>query len=588
MTDLDFFFSDDRIIALLCKLRIKYARHRHKVHMARDISFYSKTLENLRTKHIIPNELSRMLPPRRQWLRLTSIERKKFSSGVDINIEGLRKTILTTKYRIATEGHSPPEWYRNLKNFLLDIKLTMQNLDDFEFKKPSIIGVKKDNTPDCNQFRPICQYNLLGRIIIGQVARYLTVVFDEFFLDCSYAFRSSSGKSNATTHHDTILGIERFRKDNRDKKIYVSECDIKKFYDCVQHEHIIFLFKQFVTKLTSSGKPYDGRATALFLKYLDSYAFNLDVLPLNSNGFFNGWAREGSRFDWPTQELADSFYGDEILNYRIGVPQGGALSCLIANILLHNVDEAVTFSEHAKEMGYFRFCDDMILLTTDERSSELLLGQYQSSVFDNFLLLHQPEAMPIYGSQTYRFKSKQPHLWSKHERLSTATPWISFVGYQIRYDGVIRVRKSSLKKEAVKQENEAKKVLAALNAVRLHDINRNSRKSLRQQLFSLEARFLAMSIGKRTIYNYKTKASSLCWAVGFKALKRNATSSNQMRYLDSRRSRQLFVLKRKLVSLTRTTEGADVKNNATRYFGHPFSYSYFLRDRLVRSRQFNS
>jgi hypothetical protein len=71
-------------------------------------------------------------------------------------------------------------------------------------------------------------------------------------------------------------------------------------------------------------------------------------------------------FKWVDNELSELGYYSSIENERIGIPQGGALSGLIANIILNVADKVVL------ETGafYLRFCDDMIILHPDKSNCE--------------------------------------------------------------------------------------------------------------------------------------------------------------------------------------------------------------------------
>src|SRR6185312_14514894 len=115
------------------------------------------------------------------------------------------------------------------------------------------------------------------RIIISLTARYFTRLFDPYFLSNAYAFRASR-KGKCVTHHDAVQMILSFRKKFRSNDIWVAECDIQKFFDCVNHNLILDALKSLSQKHSID---VDRRAYEIFLQYLHSYSFNKDVLPLN-------------------------------------------------------------------------------------------------------------------------------------------------------------------------------------------------------------------------------------------------------------------------------------------------------------------
>lgn len=572
------FFSDEEIIGLLCKFRIKYAKQRHKIHLLRDVSFHESTLKNFQNKHICPIELSNLLPPRRQWKRINVDERKKYTSSSKVNLESLRKTVLTTHLKIKDGVILAPKWYDNLTNFILQIQGIINLKYEYEISVPKILAIKKENTKECRKFRPISQYSLIDRIIIGQTARYLTNMFDEQLLDCSYAFRAVKKGFDVKTHHDTIDKILNFKNKHVGNEIFVAECDIKKFFDCVNHEHIKKIFEKFIHQLEPKEN-YDHRATIFFYQYLNSYAFNIDVYPLKDSNYFQDLGYGHGIFEWPIEDLEVHFYKDIINTIRLGVPQGGALSCLIANLLLHNVDEEVLLRSTKSDIEYLRFCDDMILLSTDENSCNAALHRYTEAIKHNFLLIHPPQYINKYNKDFFDLsisKSKKPFKWGSDKSADNTSPWVSFVGYQIKYNGAIRVRKKSIEKEVDKQEKEVIEVLKAVNANDSAHINKNSRKSLKQQVFALESRLVSMSVGRKEIFNYKITIPSLCWTNGFKRLKRQAIAKSQLRYLDSKRNHQIHMFKKRLKLLAKKTENPDKNDLTKRYFGTPFSYFGFI------------
>lgn len=540
-----------------------------------DISHHPATISNL-NNHIGPAELLEMFPSRRSWIRLSEKDRKCFSSSTDLNIAALQRTILTTHIRISKGQLLPPDWYIKLKSFIELVQQRVNLKEHSVIQKPKIIAIKKEDTLSCMKFRPISQFALFDSIIIGQTARYLTAIFDDQLLDCAYAFRSRHKDVGMRTHHHTIESITAFRRRNKNKDIFIAECDIKKFFDCVNQDLVKVIYEGFVKNLQTSKVDFDVRASLFFFQYLDSYAFNLDVYPLNGTKYFIDINCPNGEFEWPESDLKKQFYKDGFNHQRIGVPQGGALSCLISNLLLHNVDKSVLSKKHIAQIEYLRFCDDMILLSTDLRSCELALGRYSSAIRKNLLLIHNPEEIGIYGKDFYNSsisKSKKPFLWSASSMIHPNSPWISFVGYQIKYDCAVRVRRKSLEKELNKQKEEIRNVRKAIRTNETFRININSRKSLGEQVFSAHCRLISMSVGRIKLYNYKNTKPSLCWTSGFKQLSSHLVVKTQLRLLDSNRNRQLFKLKKELGTLNKISKRNSKPGKfPTKYFGSPFSY----------------
>ncbi len=568
------YFSAKSIIAELCKYRIKHAKTVHKYHLLRDISLHPKSLLLLHNKRSAPPDLEELFPSRRNWLRPSLEKRKKINSTQDIRLTSLYNTINSTHINVSNGKITPPDWYIKLQKFIITIQERASDPDSKYLKAPILKPIKKDNTKACKICRPISLYDLEDRILIGFTAKYLTDLFDPHLHDCSYAFRSTT-VANVRTHHDTIKQIITYRKER--KNIYVAEADLEKFFDIINHNIIVDSLNKFISKVNLSGQEADKNSIKIFHQYLASYTFNKDVFIKNGTEFFVTFNIPGGRFEWPLQKLKKIY--QDLDAEDIGIPQGGALSCLIANMVLHEVDEDVDSEPKDAELLYLRFCDDMVILHTNQSLCTDALNRYEQKIASLNLLMHPPEFILGYGKAFWQKKSKRPYHWSPKIFSENSVPWLGFVGYQIRYDGVIRVRKKSIEKEAAKQKNEMFEVLKALNLNEKtsHQINENSRKSRQQQVFALENRLISMSVGRVKLYNYKTAKNGLCWTNGFQCLDMNFVSRKQCRYLDKNRQTTLRYFKRSLSALVKKSENPD-EALTKKYFGHPFSYHGFLKN----------
>jgi hypothetical protein len=561
---------------------MKYTKKRHKIHLLADISSSEKTINDFNEKAKIPDELAKLFPSRRQWYRPRLEERKQFSDSQKLNEFALLKTISTTHIRAKDQYLEAPDWYVNLAAFIKNIHSRINVPDSSQIKKPIIKAIKKENTKLCKECRPISLYDFEDRIIISLTAKYFTELFDDIFLDSSYAFRAVKkiGKTKIVkTHHDTINKIIDYQKERKEKTIYAAECDIQKFFDCVNHDLVLNLLKEYSAEHNIS---LNENALTIFKQYLNSYSFSNLVFPLNDSDYFKNNNLEGAKFKWVLNELRNEYYTNSenhpnLENLRIGVPQGGALSCFISNLLLHAVDKMVE-DPNDNELLYLRFCDDMILLHTDKQKCQNALERYEKEIKKLNLLIHTPQEINVYSKTFWlKTKSKSPYCWASKKDVKSNVPWLAFVGYQIKYDGSIRIRKRSFQKELKKQNDECSQILKALNRYRKHtNLNEISKKSRRQQLFALENRLISMSVGRVRLYE-KDKAQNLCWTNGFKALNSNQTSMKQLKLLDKSRTKHLYEVKKMLKELTRPTDNPD-KNVSRKkiFFGAPYSYYYFI------------
>ena len=207
----------------------------------------------------------------------------------------------------------------------------------------------------------------------------------------------------------------------------------------------------------------------LIKAYLDSYDYKKDVIGKNDDPEF--WLKEKQihatpdnpnpicRFKWVKPEAflesgcyaSDAEFQQACNEGKIGVPQGGALSGMIVNVVMNVIDSGIV---DPKDPGRFfvRYCDDILLMHTDKCKCEQYLDYYEKALTQHKLIPHKME----YVSQikngaktTHRFwhaKSKHVYLWGRGA--DDASDWVGFVGFEMRRTGEIRVRKDKIDTEA--------------------------------------------------------------------------------------------------------------------------------------------
>ena len=163
----------------------------------------------------------------------------------------------------------------------------------------------------------------------------------------------------------------------------MAECDIQKFYDTVNHSVLKKVFKRLVAKVNRAdpGQPISEAAVRVFMAYLASYSFNKNVWPLNNpkGNYFAGHDMSGCYFAWVHDELKQCGAYRSLKNAKIGVPQGGALSGLIANILLDQVDKVLT-KRGDRNLTYVRYCDDMMRMHPGKRKCVEFMEIYETEL----------------------------------------------------------------------------------------------------------------------------------------------------------------------------------------------------------------
>jgi len=386
-------------------------------------------------------------------------------------------------------------------------------------------------------------------VILILANKYLTALFNDLFYEESLAFRSRRiyhGKDCITSHHDAIDRIKEYRIKWEKKGLHVSECDLQKFYDTVSHSVVR---RCYYSLLKKAGKANPGvcfdEINRVFEAYLAVYSFPQSVYCKNQDVAFweeNGIERQQRRFKWVEDELLDHKVAKShrgLMQMRIGVPQGGALSGLIANLVLDTVDQRVSRRMTKRDL-YLRYCDDMIIISTNKLRCNWLFSTYYNGAIKLNLVPHKPKTDFEFGQKSFwNGKSKKAYRWDMGEK--DAAEWIGFVGYEIRRDGMMRIRKKSFRKELDKQTS----VVFEKTLDKILNRKRVPNDSL---MSSLENKLVSMSVGKISVWNAPFIESEMCWSVGFKELEMNPILAKQLRELDRHRRMILGAARRRIRS----------------------------------------
>lgn len=166
--------------------------------------------------------------------------------------------------------------------------------------------------------RPLGIPIVLDRLIQQAIAQVLSPIFDPSFSASSFGFRP--GRS---AHHAVYKAREYIRAGYR----IAVDVDLSKFFDTVDHD---VLMHRVARKIR------DKRVLRLIGKYL----------------------RAGVMVHSRLQET------------RLGVPQGGPLSPLLANIILDDLDKELEKRAHR----FVRYADDFIVLVKSRQAGERVMG----------------------------------------------------------------------------------------------------------------------------------------------------------------------------------------------------------------------
>lgn len=175
---------------------------------------------------------------------------------------------------------------------------------------------------------------VLDRMIQQAIAQVLTPLYDPTFSEASFGFRPMRSAHDAIT----VMASEAKKMGSR---CHVVDCDLEKFFDTVDNQKLMGRLRQRIT---------DPKLLALILKYLKAGA-------ISRQGHFE-------------EQL-------------MGVPQGGPLSPLLANVLLDELDVELEKRGHK----FVRYADDFVILCRSRRAGERILRSVRRYLAEELKLI---------------------------------------------------------------------------------------------------------------------------------------------------------------------------------------------------------
>lgn len=157
----------------------------------------------------------------------------------------------------------------------------------------------------------------VDRVIQQAIAQVLIPVYEPEFVETSYGFRPRRSARQA---------IQKCLEYANEGYKWTVDMDLEKFFDTVNQDKLIEIL---------SRKIKDGRVVSLIRKYLK----------------------------------AGVMVGSEFQETEVGVPQGGNLSPLLANIMLNELDHELERRGH----WFVRYADDMVIFCKSKRAAERIL-----------------------------------------------------------------------------------------------------------------------------------------------------------------------------------------------------------------------
>src|SRR3989338_6808884 len=218
---------------------------------------------------------------------------------------------LDERKAVGLDGVSKARYAGNLKANLTDLHDRIRR----HAYKPLL--ARQVLIPKANgKTRPIAISSVEDKIVQMAVAMILDALYEPLFMDVSTGFRPKRGAHSAITKAYHLL--------RRDYRPYVVDCDIKSFFDSMNHERLMGFIGQRVS---------DKHLTRLIRRLLKMGVMTTD--------------------------------GETVMN-QIGSPQGSVVSPVLANIYLHYViDRWFEETHEGYNQRMVRYADDMAFCFKD-------------------------------------------------------------------------------------------------------------------------------------------------------------------------------------------------------------------------------
>jgi len=491
------------------------------------------------------------LPGRRSWPRPS----RKMRNTLPLETAQRRALMHMVNRCLDNDQYQSP-WKDNLLRLMADLQRRVL-INEVSFNPPHLHLKEKGK----DEFRCLAQYSdLSDRILQGIIAKHLRDVFDGQMRSESYAFRSDGTINHATA----IQKLVEYRHRHGDQTLYVAECDIQSFFDVLNHDVVLDAYDMFVERSEETIDPWFRKAVKA---YLDSYS---SFRALEDSPDIQESLKDKVSFMRSSALHKDlrKMYGKvNLRDLAIGITQGGPLSPLLINLVMHRADEAV-LSDGDDELFYARFCDDIIIVHPNRRKCQEALNRYLAIIQALRLPCHKMKKSLRYGKEYYDAKSKGPTAW-RDCKVGTmrSSPWVDFLGEQIRFDGQRRIRQKSIEKQKIKLLEEKATLLRAVGR------NCGYLKSGidKDEVFdSFRQRLAALGVGYAP-QQLMGSERDRCWAAAFPGIKSNCWTRKQMRELDRLRDRIIGSVGHGVL-VTDNPESPIRKL----FLGRPFSYLGFL------------
>ncbi len=558
----ELYFTERALLDTLAGMRLRCAANRHKLHMLWELSSGVPAPDTAGDQ-----ALCALLPPRRQWGRLNRAGRRRSSPDTAAR----RGIVLTAERNLHSQDSSAHPWASPLRALIHRIQEQAQNPRGTPLAPPLVRLHPKPN----GGFRVIATYDdLATRVFLKQAARYIRDAADPWLSNSVYAFRRRGGPSR----NDAVRELLLYRQAHSGRDLFVAECDIASFFDTVPASAVRSALHRLEARLSRGSQPLAPQARALVEMYLESYDLIGSLHELKRDPSISASAL--SALEDLLAALKEHQSGPTAS--RAGLPQGGALSPVLANLVMEEADRAAMGATKDRGLFYARYCDDMLIAHPDRSQCEQAFQRYLAALQELRLPVHRPVQEVGSGPAYYTCKSKAPFRWANPAPGSNAVPWVGFLGYQFRFDGRMRIRRASCQTHVRKQAHMIRLFMNLVSDPERVQALRGRDSDAGPRLVSRAAQYLvSSSVGAAKPIGVSRPGGGRCWIDAFAHIDANPHSMSQLRWLDRSRTQLIRRLSRWVLRAVPSPQHDAPQHPARRtphpparrtFFGYPFSY----------------
>lgn len=312
------------------------------------------------------------------------------------------KESLKDKRSMGEEGISPKTYDNlflnedNIKYIISRLhkdKYLFKPLKEIEISKISgiplkeAIKMKKIRTLSISSLKDV----IVQKLIYDSILDFTEEKFKKFD-GISYAYRPGNSAPDAARK------VQKYMKDGYN---IVINADLSKFFDTIPHHQLLTCLRKFygeennfLIKLLSRFI-YSYRIEVKNYKKLEKRSKNKKI---KRNIFHHKKIRRTKRIE--------------------GIPQGGVLSGILANIYLYDFDKYMKDKMKVEELKYIRYADDFIVFLKEESGVKEIFNELRKFLNNKGLTVHG-------------LKEESKEKYSEIVNLNNKKSFIEYVGFKI-------------------------------------------------------------------------------------------------------------------------------------------------------------